>query len=475
MSTEDPIKINQKKVLEILSSSSSQEASSPDGESPFTPTPSPAGEPGSELRRLISLCEQTHPLIKNVKHPELFKRALEELRDDIIGMEKVKDAIASQTMYLLSLAKDHPEHMLHTVIYGPPGVGKTSIGKKLSKIWYALGYLKSESESKPSSSLGPYSTVSPGVWETALFVLLLYCSTIASIIYSTCKTLYCTFGWYFVAGVFLALAIFIIWLLAHKRSREGYLRPSDTSPESRKSRPDDTSLIKIVSREDFVAGYVGQTAIKTKQLLNSCLGKVLFIDEAYSLFHDERDSFGMEALTTLNLFMSEHPGEIVVIFAGYKDLMQQGIFRAQPGLVRRCMWHFECEDYTPDELLKIFSLQLKRSGWHLQDPDHALKLLRENRQIFSSQAGDTEKLCFFSQLAFTRDQFHLKGSLTSIDEKLRIITPSQLERGLALLRENNLNNNNKNTLETSISPQELEYLKRFLSSSSSSKPSSNKS
>ena len=74
-----------------------------------------------------------------------------------------------------------------------------------------------------------------------------------------------------------------------------------------------------VDRSDFVGEYAGWTEAKTRTLLEESRGKVLFIDEAYNLVTDERDSFGKVALTALNKFMSENPDEIIVIFAGYHD------------------------------------------------------------------------------------------------------------------------------------------------------------
>ena len=90
--------------------------------------------------------------------------------------------------------------------------------------------------------------------------------------------------------------------------------------------PPDDQIIKVVTRADFVDRYVGWTSPKTIKLLEENLGKVLFVDEAYSLINGPHDEFGMEALTSLNLFLSQHSKEIIVIFAGYKDLLQTGVY-----------------------------------------------------------------------------------------------------------------------------------------------------
>jgi hypothetical protein len=75
--------------------------------------------------------------------------------------------------------------------------------------------------------------------------------------------------------------------------------------------------VRIVQRADLVAEYVGQTAPKTRKVLDECLYGVLIIDEAYSLYNGERDTFGEECITVINQYMSEHAGEIIIILIGY--------------------------------------------------------------------------------------------------------------------------------------------------------------
>lgn len=159
----------------------------------------------------------------------------------------------------------------------------------------------------------------------------------------------------------------------------------------------------IVSRSDFVAEYLGQTSNKTKALLEASLGKVVFIDEAYSLYNGDRDSYGLEALTTLNQFMSEHPNEITIIFAGYKDMMQESIFTQQPGLQRRCTWVFEIEKYSASDLNEIFLFQSKKDSWIL--PEDTLEFFKTNYQDFPSFGGDTERLLYYSKLEHSTESF----------------------------------------------------------------------
>ncbi|MDL4839551.1 AAA family ATPase [Aquibacillus rhizosphaerae] len=112
----------------------------------------------------------------------------------------------------------------------------------------------------------------------------------------------------------------------------------------------------LASRSDLVAGFVGQTAIKTKQKVREALGGVLFIDEAYSLFRGEKD-FGKEAIDTLVDEMTKHNENLVVILAGYKNEMERFI-SSNPGLQSRFKKYFDFKDYNEVELLHITKVHI---------------------------------------------------------------------------------------------------------------------
>ena len=163
---------------------------------------------------------------------------------------------------------------------------------------------------------------------------------------------------------------------------------------------------KIVSRVNFVAEYVGQTAVKTRKLLEENRGNVLFVDEAYSLYHGDRDSFGTEALTVINQYMTENPDSTVLIFAGYKDLMQSTIFKAQPGLARRFAFTFEITGYTPEELSDIFLLQLKADDWQYSSRPELITFFTEHMADFPCFGGDTKRLIFQCKLLHTSSHWN---------------------------------------------------------------------
>ena len=108
----------------------------------------------------------------------------------------------------------------------------------------------------------------------------------------------------------------------------------------------------IASRADFVAGCVGQTAIKTKKKIQDALGGVLFIDEAYSLLSSSNSDYGKEVINTLVDEMTKHNENLVVILAGYPDEMK-ALLSSNPGLSSRFKKFMHFPDYTVEELMQI--------------------------------------------------------------------------------------------------------------------------
>ena len=116
-------------------------------------------------------------------------------------------------------------------------------------------------------------------------------------------------------------------------------------------------------RSGLVGGYVGQTALKVQGVVKEAMGGVLFIDEAYSLARSDSDvDYGYEAVDTLIKAMEDHRDDLVVIVAGYPDLMDKFI-NSNPGLKSRFNKFIYFEDYTPDELTEIFKGMCKQHGF----------------------------------------------------------------------------------------------------------------
>ena len=121
-----------------------------------------------------------------------------------------------------------------------------------------------------------------------------------------------------------------------------------------------------VTRADLVGRYTGHTAPLTNSVIESALGGVLFIDEAYSLYRGEQDSFGLEAIDTLVKGMEDHRDELVVILAGYTKEMET-FLTANSGLASRFPNKIEFPDYTAEELLQITHVQARNKGYRLAE------------------------------------------------------------------------------------------------------------
>jgi probable Rubsico expression protein CbbX len=127
----------------------------------------------------------------------------------------------------------------------------------------------------------------------------------------------------------------------------------------------DKGHLVAVTRDDLVGQYVGHTAPKTREVLKRARGGVLFIDEAYYLHRPENErDYGQEAVEILLQVMESERDQLVVIFAGYADRMEE-FFRSNPGMGSRVAHHIDFPDYTVDELLAIARMMLERQGYEL--------------------------------------------------------------------------------------------------------------
>ena len=137
-----------------------------------------------------------------------------------------------------------------------------------------------------------------------------------------------------------------------------------------------------VDRSGLVAGYVGQTAIKTSKVIEKALGGVLFIDEAYALNGKGENDFGQEAIDTILKAMEDHRDDLVVIVAGYTELMDRFI-HSNPGLESRFNRFLMFEDYTPEQMVAIFKMQCKKGCYVLAEGTEELV-----RDFISEESAD---------------------------------------------------------------------------------------
>ena len=121
-----------------------------------------------------------------------------------------------------------------------------------------------------------------------------------------------------------------------------------------------------VDRGDLVAGYVGQTAIKTKEVIEKAMGGVLFIDEAYALTNRGENDYGGEAVDTLLKAMEDHRDDLIVIVAGYIEPMEK-FLHSNPGLESRFNRFIDFPDYTLEEMLAIFDMRCEGAGYTVDE------------------------------------------------------------------------------------------------------------
>jgi SpoVK/Ycf46/Vps4 family AAA+-type ATPase len=170
--------------------------------------------------------------------------------------------------------------------------------------------------------------------------------------------------------------------------------------------------VVVARRSDLVAGFLGQTAMKTQEVIDSAKGGVLLIDEAYSLGNEEKkDSFAKECIDTINQNLTEGKADFICIIAGYKEDLEKSFFGFNSGLERRFPYRFTIEDYTAEDLCKIYQTILARSGWKINQEEEKkiIDFFRKERQSFKFNGGDLENFVHFSKLAFAKNKIFKVG------------------------------------------------------------------
>lgn len=230
---------------------------------------------------------------------------LEELQA-MVGMSDVKKIIFDQLIYYLQNLDDKNVDMLHTVIVGPPGVGKTQLTHIIAKIYNRLGFLK-------------------------------------------------------------------------------------------------TDKVICAKRDDLIGEYIGQTAPKTRKVLENALGGVLLLDEIYSLAPTSDRDFAREAIDMINMYLSEHAHDLVCVVAGYKKPTYEKFFSQNEGLSRRFTHHFEIKGYTHDELAQIFKKYLESQKWILgASLEEVSEIIKGYMNIFPNFGGDMTTLFACCKKAHSR-------------------------------------------------------------------------
>lgn len=438
------------------------------------------------ITSLESLIAKSSDLLKHVQYPKMLISGLRDL-SKMVEMFEIKKQIIYQVKFLItntarleqmklsglkSMSSPFEDHMLHSIISGNPGTGKTTVAKILAKIWTGVGMIKGDAKKNNTSNHSEETIryLSQRLAEVhVLAQQLLNINHDLSKDICSAKVLY-NFNDDDISED-LESALNLSRSMKNNIS-ELIMRSEDsqiqhrsvvnitltssgliiTGTTGRNSTSDDSMVepkFTIATRDTLVAEYVGQTAIKTKAVLDKARGGVLLIDEAYSLYicNDDRvDVFGEECLTTINEYMSLYPDELIIIFAGYKDRILNSIFKAQPGFHRRVHTFFEIEDYSAKALAEIFKIQLNKASWKMEDIADFIGLIDENIDIIGN--GGTEKLLLHAKLVYADFKFDetvklAHEGINNSDIHDSIITSPMIKIAIEKLRENSAKSHEK--------------------------------
>lgn len=188
--------------------------------------------------------------------------------------------------------------------------------------------------------------------------------------------------------------------------------------------------IKMAHRDDFIAGYTGQTALKTKKLLNSCLGGVLFVDEVYSLGSDTKnDTFSKEAYDTITAFLSEHKNDFCFIGAGYESEIDKCFFGSNKGLRSRFQWTHRILKYSDENLADIMLKMIKSIAWNICiEKKYLIELINANINLFSNYGRDVE--IFLSKIKM----YHAKRVFSLENEHMFVLMKKDFEGGIEMMK-----------------------------------------
>ena len=206
-----------------------------------------------------------------------------------------------------------------------------------------------------------------------------------------------------------------------------------------------------VTRADLVSGYLGQTALKTRDVIKDCLGGVLFIDEAYALGNNEkRDSFSKECIDTLCEALSDNKNNLMVIIAGYETELKECFFNYNQGLDSRFTWRFSTDEYKADELFKIFLKKVCDIEWIIADDSNIkIEWFKKNMDYFKFFGRDMETLLAKTKIAHSKRVF-----CKPENEKKKLILVD-LNKGFEMYLKNN---DVKNRKEKGNLKKSLDYI-----------------
>ena len=232
-----------------------------------------------------------------------------ETLNSLVGLTTLKDQLLEQLLYFVQ--GNYDNIMLHTVIEGPPGTGKTTVANLMAEIYAGLGILKQ-------------------------------------------------------------------------------------------------NKCEVIKREDLIGQYLGETTLKTMEVLENCLDGVMLIDEAYSLGSvDNRDSYAKEALDCINQFLTENSNNLICIIAGYKQELDLCFFSQNKGLRRRFPWTFTIDNFKIGELAQIFINKIEDTENYELDEDVDSSFIQSliKKEYMAGNGGDIESIISRAKIINSRINF----------------------------------------------------------------------
>lgn len=387
----------------------------------------------TKLSAFISKLKLYQP-IGTVRRPEAlqfindYSRFISSLENinNMIGLDLVKDQVTEQVQSFIvnyrRFGKPTNGEMLHTLIYGPPGCGKTQLGENLAELWAASGCLPQDDGTvlfptqpnapAPQNQMGALQQLLQADTEkNSLRQSLILKDVQIRQLQEKIRNTNLTVGRILtqfnnarkkvkakidsrepqIQSKFQEIKEEIKGILgdsAHSspnsessgsekngpeilpvtipknpgvRSFFGQSQPPlmPHIPSVKKPEPNKTVKFVRLTRGDLVAKYQGHTTDHVRKLLSKYVGGVVMIDEAYNLCTSNHDDFGKELLTEIINFMTTWPDKIIFIFAGYRKDMEESVLKFQQGLNRRFNWTFEISEYSSLELSQIFQHQIQ--------------------------------------------------------------------------------------------------------------------
>jgi len=344
--------------------------------------------------------------------------------DSMIGMNNVKIQIIKQIKaFIASKIKGiyNDKSRKHCLILGPPGCGKSKVARILAEVWVSIGFIggKSTCNSKVDSfnkfqdelirsqrqqikdlkdkirmCSNHVSKINrlTGVNKRAIGNIIKIKDKLKSENVSIANNITAELS---ASNKIIAQTNDIINRIITQKNPlyNGFGIEMDNTMSNTKQ--EDDVPFYVYNRDDLISMYVGATAHRCKKALNEALDGVAFIDEAYNLCNGSRgmeDSYGKEALTTINQYMDEHSDKLIVIFAGYKEDIYKNLFTVQRGLESRFTNKFEIEKYTSRELTKIYIQRLNLKKWYIDESPELHSIIKDNFNLFEFQGRDMDTL-----------------------------------------------------------------------------------